>query len=213
MLVDTLCKNVTGVCQSAEASPPFVLINWSDNEQYTELWLVCQEGLNCDFLGKRYNLVEITEGKMSENLPAPSPKERRRISLEDTSTVLSWLKDLVRQIQLVWRLFWDPRVPWPIKSLPPAVLAYLVFPLDIMPDVALGLGQLDDLAVVLLGLKLFIELAPPDVVREHLKALGAKVEESEEEKAVEEGVAAENVIDGEFEVEEPADEDSQPLEA
>lgn len=144
---------------------------------------------------------------MSENLPAPSPKDKRPMSVDDANTMLSWLKDLVRQIQLVWRLFWDPRVPWPIKSLPPAILAYLVFPLDIVPDVALGLGQIDDLAVVLLGLKLFIELAPPDVVHEHLKALGAKVEEwNEDEDAAAEGIAAEDVIDGDFEVEEPAEE-------
>ena len=49
-----------------------------------------------------------------------------------------------------------------------------------------GLGQLDDLAVLLFGVKLFIELAPPAVVREHLLALGARIKEwrvvEEEEK-------------------------------
>jgi uncharacterized membrane protein YkvA (DUF1232 family) len=105
---------------------------------------------------------------------------------------LSWIKELIRQGQLTWNLFWDPRVPWLTKLIPPAVLAYLFFPLDIIPDPApLGLGQLDDLAVILLGFKLFIDLAPAEVVREHLRKLGTQIEEWQED-----------VIEGEYEVEE-----------
>ena len=95
----------------------------------------------------------------------------------DTNVVVAWLQDFARQARLAWRLFFDARVPWWTKLIPPAVLAYVVFPIDIIPDVALGLGQLDDLAVLLIGIKLFIELSPQDVVREHLLALGARIQE------------------------------------
>jgi uncharacterized membrane protein YkvA (DUF1232 family) len=54
---------------------------------------------------------------------------------------------------------------------------YLVSPADFLPDVAIGLGQLDDIAIFLLGMKLFIELAPTDLVREHLSELGARIQE------------------------------------
>ena len=77
-------------------------------------------------------------------------------------------------------------MPFLAKLIPPAALAYLVFPVDIISDPLLGLGQLDDLAVLLLGVKLFIEVAPPDIVREHLAALGARISEwrvSGEEKS------------------------------
>ncbi|MEA3338874.1 MAG: DUF1232 domain-containing protein, partial [Chloroflexota bacterium] len=77
-------------------------------------------------------------------------------------------------------------------------------PMDIIPDMALGLGQLDDLAVVLLGLKLFIELAPPDVVREHLRVLGARIEEW---RVVEEEGEPPVVIDGEYQLQEPGAEE------
>ncbi len=34
------------------------------------------------------------------------------------------------------------------------VLAYLIFPFDILPDVAVGVGQIDDVVVALLGIAL-----------------------------------------------------------
>jgi uncharacterized membrane protein YkvA (DUF1232 family) len=84
--------------------------------------------------------------------------------------------------------------------IPPAALAYLLFPIDLIPDVALGLGQLDDVAVLLIGVKLFIELAPPDVVREHLTALGARVEEW---RVVDEEGEHSVVIEGQYELQTP----------
>ena len=67
-----------------------------------------------------------------------------------------------------------------------------------------GLGQLDDIAVLLLGIKFFIELAPPDVVREHLLALGARIKEW---RVVEDGEPS-VVIEGDYEVKGPEAPDS-----
>lgn len=113
---------------------------------------------------------------MSESgMPAKRGGEGALVSPQDTNFFVSWIRELIRQARLAWRLFWDRRVPWPTKLIPPAVLIYLLSPIDILPDFGLGLGQLDDIAVLLLGIKLFIELAPPEVVREHLRALGANI--------------------------------------
>ena len=48
-----------------------------------------------------------------------------------------------------------------------AALAYVVFPVDIIPDAIPILGQADDLTVLLLVLDLFIQNAPPEVRAEH----------------------------------------------
>jgi uncharacterized membrane protein YkvA (DUF1232 family) len=100
-----------------------------------------------------------------------------RVDPEDTSVLVGWLHDFIRQGRLAWRLFWDDRVPLWTKLIPPAALAYVLFPVDIIPDLLPAAGQLDDIAVLLLGIKLFIEVAPPEVAREHLRALSARVRE------------------------------------
>jgi uncharacterized membrane protein YkvA (DUF1232 family) len=80
-------------------------------------------------------------------------------------------RDLVRQIKLFWRLLKDRRVPIWIKAIPALSLVYLAAPVDLVPDIFVGLGQLDDLAVLALGFRLFVSLAPPDIVREHMSDL------------------------------------------
>lgn len=122
----------------------------------------------------------------------------------DTNALLAWFQELVRQARLTWRLLWDSRVPWWAKLVPIGVMAYVISPVDLVPGALFpGFGQLDDVAVLLLGAKLFVELSPPDVVREHLRALGARIKEwrvmEEEERA--EGSPA--LIEGEFESLEP----------
>jgi uncharacterized membrane protein YkvA (DUF1232 family) len=52
-----------------------------------------------------------------------------------------------------------------------AVMAYLVIPIDIVPDFLLGPGQIDDLVLLFLGLQAFIRLCPQGVVSEHVQAI------------------------------------------
>ena len=76
-------------------------------------------------------------------------------------------------LKLFSRLLKDPRVPLPPKLLLVGVFAYLIFPADLLPDFVVGLGQLDDLIVVFLGLKLFLRLCPKEVVQEHVQSIAA----------------------------------------
>lgn len=67
----------------------------------------------------------------------------------------------------VWGLVRDPRTPLPLKGLLAAGLAYVIVPIDLIPDAIPILGQADDLTVLLLVLDLFIANAPADVRAEH----------------------------------------------
>ncbi len=69
--------------------------------------------------------------------------------------------------RVVWGLVRDPRTPLPLKALLGAGLAYVVVPLDLVPDAIPILGQADDLTVLLLVLDMFIANAPAEVREEH----------------------------------------------
>lgn len=90
---------------------------------------------------------------------------------------IGFWKGLVRQFRLSWRLLWDPRVPGWTKLLPFITLAYIISPIDLIPDVALGLGQLDDLGILLLGVRLFTELVPEEILLQHLQKMGTDVDQ------------------------------------
>ncbi len=83
----------------------------------------------------------------------------------------STLTELMQTLQLVWRLVNDPRVPVLPKLIIPAVVLYVLSPIDLIPDFIVGLGQLDDAAVIFFGVRYFIQLCPPDVVMEHRRAI------------------------------------------
>ena len=75
-----------------------------------------------------------------------------------------FLGDIADYLRLVWRLLQDDRVNLWLKMIPFASLVYFIFPFDIPTPI-------DDIAVIWLGLNLFIELCPPEVVTEHRTAL------------------------------------------
>jgi uncharacterized membrane protein YkvA (DUF1232 family) len=70
-------------------------------------------------------------------------------------------------VRMVWGIVRDPRTPLPLKALLGAGLAYVIVPLDLVPDAIPILGQADDLTVLLLVLDLFIANAPAEVREEH----------------------------------------------
>ena len=76
-------------------------------------------------------------------------------------------RDLYQQARLIYALMRDPEVPIYLKFIPFGALAYLLMPLDLIPDLALGLGQLDDLTVILVMARVFIEMVPDALVKKH----------------------------------------------
>jgi uncharacterized membrane protein YkvA (DUF1232 family) len=63
----------------------------------------------------------------------------------------------------------DPRVPRRVKMLPFLLAAYLVFPVDLVPDFVPVLGYVDDVAIVLAALALVIRLTPAMVIDDLLR--------------------------------------------
>jgi uncharacterized membrane protein YkvA (DUF1232 family) len=76
------------------------------------------------------------------------------------------LQDILLKTKLIYRLMGDNRVNTFLKAIPVASLIYLISPIDFMPFL-----PFDDIAVVGLGMYLFLELCPQYVVEEHLTNL------------------------------------------
>lgn len=91
--------------------------------------------------------------------PAPRP---------DSLRAALHMPNLVR---LYARLLRDPRVSWFAKGVFAAAIAYFIFPLDAITDFMLGLGQVDDIVVLVLGAKGFLALCPKNVVEEHVRLI------------------------------------------
>ncbi|HLA99727.1 MAG TPA: hypothetical protein VJL34_14875 [Anaerolineales bacterium] len=99
---------------------------------------------------------------------------------------IGFFQNLSLRIKLVLRLMADRRVsPW-LKILPVGSLLYLV-----IPDPALG--PIDDTLIIWLGAYLFVELCPPEVVQEHMRALSGGSTGSEAEP-----IDEAEIVDAEF---------------
>ena len=104
---------------------------------------------------------------------------------------------LLRQSRLAWRLFRDSRVPGWVKAIPIGGLLYLLSPIDLIPGAILpGLGQVDDLLLLLLALKTFVDLSPPAVVREHLAQMFGETNDLESNRQRSSG----NIIDAPYRI-------------
>ncbi len=70
--------------------------------------------------------------------------------------------------RLVFALLRDRRVPLGTKLIVPAAVVYLISPIDFLPDIIPGLGQLDDLIVLLAAVAVFLAAVPRRILLEHL---------------------------------------------
>jgi hypothetical protein len=102
-------------------------------------------------------------------------------------------QDVSMRIKLILRLMGDPRVSPLVKMLPVGALVYLVFPFDIPTPI-------DDALIVWLGTTLFVEMCPPEVVDEHMKALKNSVQGEWKESSPGAGSPKqdEDIVDAEY---------------
>ncbi|MEX0760993.1 MAG: DUF1232 domain-containing protein [Dehalococcoidia bacterium] len=88
--------------------------------------------------------------------------------------IISAILLVIPFLKLVWRLVLDRRVPFRLKSLPLIALAYVLSPLDLMPDILPVLGQIDDLLVAAVLLLAFVFKVPSGLVNEYLARTGQR---------------------------------------
>src|SRR5687768_4965458 len=74
--------------------------------------------------------------------------------------------------RLLWALASDPRVPTARKALLGLAGAYIISPFDLVPERIPFVGAIDDVAVMVLAIDVFLEGLPETLVNEKLVELG-----------------------------------------
>lgn len=78
------------------------------------------------------------------------------------------LSDILRDIAISWQLMGDPQVSGLLKLLLPVLaLVYWISPVDLLVGM-----PFDDIAVVVLATRIFVQMAPPQAVQRALSRLG-----------------------------------------
>ena len=112
--------------------------------------------------------------------PAPHPVKR----LGET------LGRMPRYLALARALAGDPSIPRWRKGALAAGIVYLASPIDLVPGVIPVAGQLDDLAAMLLGLRVALRGATPEARAAHLEAAGLADGDIGRDLAIVRGAAA-----------------------
>ena len=81
------------------------------------------------------------------------------------------MRALWREVRLAMRLFREPLVPGWAKATIPIALLYVISPVDLLPDVIPGIGQIDDLVLLYGAIKLFLRVSPTAAVTFHQSAI------------------------------------------
>ena len=110
----------------------------------------------------------LRRGPRPEPADAHEPDGRERL--------VSVMRDIVSFVKLLGRLARDPRVSTVDKALCVATVAYVLSPIDLIPDFIPFLGQVDDIYLVMLTLDRLLANSGMDVLLDHWDGDAAHLE-------------------------------------
>lgn len=79
---------------------------------------------------------------------------------------------LRQNIYVLYRSITDPDVPWYAKLLVGLIVAYIISPIDFIPDFIPVLGLLDEAILVPIGIGLALKLMPEQVMEKYKEEEG-----------------------------------------
>lgn len=94
-------------------------------------------------------------------------RRKRKAEAREKENLKGLIRDIPNFLKLLGRLARDPRVSRIDKGIVVATIAYLLMPLDLIPDMIPFLGQLDDLYLLALALDRLLNNAGVDVLLDH----------------------------------------------
>ena len=87
-------------------------------------------------------------------------------------------KNTVQKVEIetyaLYLSYRDPKVPVHTKILIFLVIAYLISPIDLIPDFIPVLGYLDDFLLITVGIPILLKMIPKEIIEEHRKNAESK---------------------------------------
>src|SRR3712207_9160292 len=81
-------------------------------------------------------------------------------------------RQLSAQTYALYLAYRHPRTPWYAKAFVTLIVGYLVSPIDPIPDFIPGVGLLDEMVVVPIGILIAAKMIPPEVFEECREKIG-----------------------------------------
>jgi len=81
------------------------------------------------------------------------------------------VKLTLQRLALFYRLLIDPRAPWRAKVIASLCVGYVFSPVQLIPSFIPVIGQLDDILVISLGMKLIGRFTPRAVLEGHRRVI------------------------------------------
>lgn len=75
--------------------------------------------------------------------------------------------DCLQEIYILYRSLADPDVPWYVKVFIGLVIAYILSPIDLIPDFIPVLGMLDEVILIPIAIKIAIKLMPAEPLQKY----------------------------------------------
>jgi uncharacterized membrane protein YkvA (DUF1232 family) len=122
----------------------------------------------------------VTTTRTKRTLSSAARARRRKVRSEPISagaaagprtgakrTIVSTMREIPNFLRLLYGLLTDPRVSSLDKLLVAGAIAYVVMPMDVIPDFIPFIGEIDDVFVIVLALQRLISNAGRTVVADH----------------------------------------------
>lgn len=87
------------------------------------------------------------------------------------------IAQFLEQFRLIRRALTHPKVPWHAKAVAGCAIAYIVSPIQLIPNFIPVIGQMDDVLAVVLAIKYLKRHVPQDVLDECRNNVRAKAPE------------------------------------
>jgi uncharacterized membrane protein YkvA (DUF1232 family) len=110
--------------------------------------------------------IQTYDGEIVGNMEVDVQTRRERAGQRFATVLKARIGQLFAQVRTILRAMAHPQVPWYVKLFCGAAVLYVASPIQLIPNFIPIIGQMDDVLVIGLSIKLLKRFVPPSVLEE-----------------------------------------------